>query len=319
VSALPAAPPPVRPAAEHRDTFACFGSECAVIVAGGAGPDDGPAALALARRRLLGWHQQFSRFEPASELSLLNADARPTVPVSPLMRRILDAAARAAGDTDGLVDPTLGAQIERAGYGQHFEGPGLELSRLMALAPPRAPAHPNPARAWRRLTVDRRGGTVTRPPGLRIDPGGIAKGVFADELGALLAGFDAYVVDCAGDIRIGGRAGTPREVGVASPFGEGTVHALQIAAGAVATSGIGRRSWLTGAGDPAHHLLDPSTGAPAFTGVVQATALAPTATEAEMRSQAAVLSGPAGARRWLIHGGVVVLDDGRVHVVAARR
>jgi hypothetical protein len=39
----------------------------------------------------------------------------------------------------------------------------------------------------------------------------------------------------------------------------------------VATSGIGRRSWLDADGRPAHHLLDPSTGSPAFTGIVQET------------------------------------------------
>jgi thiamine biosynthesis lipoprotein len=84
----------------------------------------------------------------------------------------------------------------------------------------------------------------------------------------------------------------------------------------VATSGIGRRSWLGPRGRPAHHLLDPATGAPAFTGVVQATALAPTALEAEIRAKAALLSGPAGGERWLAeHGGVLVLDDGSVREV----
>jgi thiamine biosynthesis lipoprotein len=92
------------------------------------------------------------------------------------------------------------------------------------------------------------------------------------------------------------------------------VHAFALTDGAVATSGIGRRSWLQ-AGRPAHHLLDPATGAPAFTGVVQATALAPTALEAEIRAKAAVLSGPAG-ERWLAeHGGVLVLDDGSVRPI----
>jgi thiamine biosynthesis lipoprotein len=78
----------------------------------------------------------------------------------------------------------------------------------------------------------------------------------------------------------------------------------------VATSGIGRRSWIDARGRPAHHILDPATGAPAFTGVVQATAIAPTAVEAEIRAKAALLSGPRGAADWLVHGGVLVFDDG---------
>jgi thiamine biosynthesis lipoprotein len=88
-----------------------------------------------------------------------------------------------------------------------------------------------------------------------------------------------------------------------------------VSGGAFATSGIGRRAWLDRDGRPAHHLLDPATGRPAYTGVAQATALAATAREAEMRSKAAVLSGPDRAASWLPHGGVVVLDDGRSVVV----
>jgi thiamine biosynthesis lipoprotein len=68
--------------------------------------------------------------------------------------------------------------------------------------------------------------------------------------------------------------------------------------------------WRARIGVAAHHLLDPATGRPAFTGVVQATATASTALKAGVRATAAVLSGPEGAAAWLPHGGVVVLDDG---------
>ena len=56
---------------------------------------------------------------------------------------------------------------------------------------------------------------IRRPPGLRIDNGGTGKGLAADLLAQSLAGYRHYVVDCGGDIRIGG----PREVEVAHPFG----------------------------------------------------------------------------------------------------
>jgi thiamine biosynthesis lipoprotein len=64
-----------------------------------------------------------------------------------------------------------------------------------------------------------------------------------------------------------------------------------------------------------HHLLDPATGQPAFTGIVQATALAATALEAEARAKAALLSGPDHAPRWLSHGGVIVYDGGGFEVI----
>jgi FAD:protein FMN transferase len=97
---------------------------------------------------------------------------------------------------------------------------------------------------------------------------------------------------------------------VTNPFDGSVIRTFELAGVGVATSGIGKRSWVDPLGRPAHHLLDPSSGTPAFTGVVQATAIAPTALEAEMRAKAAVLAGPAAAGAWLPHGGVIVFDDG---------
>jgi thiamine biosynthesis lipoprotein len=104
-------------------------------------------------------------------------------------------------------------------------------------------------------------------------------------------------------------------VEVASPFDERTLHRFELGDGGVATSGIGRRSWIDPHGVPAHHLLDPGTGRPAFTGIVQATALAPTALEAETLAKAALLSGPTRARQWLGHGGVLVFENGGHEVI----
>ncbi|HJS97173.1 MAG TPA: FAD:protein FMN transferase, partial [Solirubrobacteraceae bacterium] len=167
-----------------------------------------------------------------------------------------------------------------------------------------------PEAHWRLLSTDRRTSSVIRPAGVQIDPGGVAKGVFADELAALLAGHDAFVVDCSGDLRVGGSHAPAREVHVASPFEDAVLHTFLLRSGGVATSGIGKRSWIDADGHVSHHLLDPGSGRPAFTGIVQVTALAPTATEAEMLSKAALLRGPARAGETLVHGGLFVLDDG---------
>jgi FAD:protein FMN transferase len=300
------------PPTELRRTFPCFGSECTLVVSPGP---EAESALTMARAKLLDWHQRFSRFEPASELTQLNRDPRATVPISPMMRRILEAGIRAARMTGGLVDPTLLEEIERAGYVSDF-APDAGEPRGLEGAPERAPAGPHPDARWQWVEIDRRAGTVTRPPGVQFDSGGIAKGVFADELATLLSAHRAFVVDCGGDLRLGGRAGAARNVHVGSPFGRAEpLHTFVLTDAGVATSGVGRRSWLGGDGQPAHHLLDPRTGRPAFTGIVQATALAPTATEAEVLSKAALLSGPAGAPAVLRHGGALVFDDGAVQVL----
>jgi thiamine biosynthesis lipoprotein len=167
------------------------------------------------------------------------------------------------------------------------------------------------------VKLDPRARTITRPPGVRLDSGGIAKGMFADLAARLLSDSGSYAVDCAGDIAIGGSDGLERPVLVDDPFGRGTLHELAVVSGGVATSGIGRRSWIGPDGRPAHHLLDPSTGRPAYTGIVQATAVGPTAADAEVRAKAALLAGAERATLWLDHGGVLVFDDGSHAVIDA--
>jgi thiamine biosynthesis lipoprotein len=292
--------------------FDCFGSRCAVAVAG----DGAEEAAEQAQRDLLTFHQRFTRFSPTSELSQLNADPRATVPVTPLMARFVQAAIDAARETAGLVDASLIGALEAAGYRRDLRG-ALPLPIALALAPARRPAAAAQRSRLAEVRVDAPASTVTRPPGVRLDSGGVAKGLFADVIAQRLAGFDAFAVDCSGDLRVGGTA--PRRIDVASPFDGTTLHSYELARAGIATSGIGRRSWLDGDARPAHHLLDPSTGRPAFTGVVQATAPAPTALEAELRAKCAVLSGPEAAPDCLAFGGVVVHDDGSHHLVAARK
>ncbi|HUA74648.1 MAG TPA: FAD:protein FMN transferase [Solirubrobacteraceae bacterium] len=295
---------------EQVERFACFGGRCSVLVSGDDGLRSAAEAVRAARSSLEDWHARFSRFIPDSELSLLNEDRRAEVPASELLVR-LAAAVRAAGElSGGLVDATLAEEIEIAGYAEDLSKTPLPPALALALAPPRRPARASGRGRWREVRADLDRGTVTRPPGLRIDGGGLAKGLFADVLGERLAGHAAYAVDCAGDLALGGGAGLPRAIGVESPFDGSALHTFALSAGAVATSGITKRSWLGGDGRPAHHLLDPATGAPAFTGVVQATALAPSALEAEIRAKAALLAGPRGAAAHLRHGGAVVCDDG---------
>lgn len=296
---------------ETRVAFPCFGGRVTVTAVGGRDVD---GQVQQVRARLERWHHALTRFDPSSELCLLNAHPAERVRVSAIMACFVTAAVEAAYRTDGLVDPTLVPEIEAAGYRSDLGEP-VDLETSIALASPPRPARPHPDRRWLHVAVDPMTRTVTRPPGLRLDSGGMAKGLFADMASELLSGTGSYAVDCCGDVRIGGSDRRERPVLVEDPFGLGTVHEFAVVAGGVATSGIGRRSWIGADGLPAHHLLDPSTGRPAHTGVVQATALAPTAADAEVRAKAALLSGGEHARTWLRHGGVLVFDDGSHAVI----
>jgi thiamine biosynthesis lipoprotein len=302
----------------HR-RFECFGGIAAIHVRG-ANSERGERAADLARDELLDAHHRLSRFSEESELSRLNQDPRWEVPATPLLRALAEAVRSAGSRSGGLVDATLLDSIERAGYRRSLDGESsTPLAEALANRPEPTPGRPHPARMWRSVGVDEAGGTVIRPPGVKIDSGGIAKGLLADLVGEELSRHRAYAVDCCGDVRIGGTSAEERRVRVGDPFGRGPIHELRLRDGAVATSGIGRRRWTGPDGGGAHHILDPSSGEPAFTGVVQVTALAPSALAAEVYAKAALLAGPGGAAGWLPYGGVVVCNDERVEVVAAER
>ena len=301
--------------------FDCFGGTVTVHVGGrSASGTAAPLAALLAQGRLLGLHDRLSRFDPASELSRLNADPAAIVDASRLLRRLARAVVEAGERSGGLVDATLVGALERAGYGaSRADSSGLAPADLLAnlqTQTPR-PAWPHPDRHWRQIVVDDEARTIARPPGLRIDSGGLGKGLAADLVARSLAGHATFAVDCAGDVRIGGSAGVARRVLVADPGGGRPLHELSISDGAVATSGITRRSWRDERGGVAHHLLDPATGEPAWTGVIQATALAPTALEAETLAKAALLAGPERGRELLAAagGGVLVLDGAVVEIL----
>ncbi len=157
--------------------------------------------------------------------------------------------------------------------------------------------------------------------GLELDTGGTGKGLAADAVAHRLRGLERVLVDCGGDIAVGGAraAGRPWSVEVAHPLTREAAHVVALERGGIATSGLDVRLWRSGDGF-AHHLLDPATGRPAWTGLIAATALGDTALEAEVLAKAALLSGPAGARRLLAaRGGVLVHDDGDVELAGALR
>jgi FAD:protein FMN transferase len=261
--------------------------------------------------------RRLSRFDHRSDLSRLNFDRRTCVPAGPLLRAAVAAALHAASLTGGLVDPTLLGALRRAGYSDSRASvQPASLARALGSAPPRRPARPAAATDWRAVEVDDRAGVIRRPPGVELDLGGSVKGWAADLLAARLGRHGRCAVDCGGDLRIQAGRGAPWEVRVRHPLTGATAHTLFVRSGGVATSGIDARLWQRD-GEFAHHLIDPATGRPAWTGLIAATALAPTALDAEALAKAALLSGPAFGRRLLAarHGGVLVHDDGTVEPV----
>ncbi len=306
---------------EQERRFELFGSEVRLLVGPPVDESLPPAQIAAVEVEtfLRVVHRELTRFAAESELCALNADPSPRRRVSTLLAIAVRAGVWAARRTRGLVDPTLVGELERAGYARSRAGRRpAPIAEAIAAAPSRRPAGPNPRSRWPEINVDVEARTVSRPPGVRIDTGGIGKGLAADLASARLAGHELHVVDAGGDLRIGGERPVPRLVEIEHPLG-GPPIGFSLAAGAVATSGVATRLWRSDRGF-AHHLLDPSSGAPAWTGVIQATAVAQTALGAETLSKAAFLRGPDGGREVLAGtGGALVLDDGTVEVIGPLR
>lgn len=299
---------PPEPVVERH--LAALGTDVRVACTGPGAERRAQRALAVIRRV----ERHLSRFRPDSELSQLNADPRAAVPASALLRDAVRAALWAARHSDGLVDPTLLGALERAGYTASMAGAGRDAKPLPA--PPRVPrgAQADPSGAWRDVHVDDAAGTISRPPGVRLDLGGTGKGYAADLAAEALEGAPRWLVDCGGDLRVGGTTGT-QEVQIAGPGGA-QLLALRLSEGAAATSAVHARRWTGADGAVAHHLLDPATGDPAWTGLAQVTAIAGTVLTAETLAKTALLRGPEGARALLrLQGGVLVHDDGHVEHV----
>lgn len=279
---------------EHDLEFPCFGSTVRLRI---GHPDAGLAHDLLLRAKATAEdvHTTLSRFEPDSELSRLNTDTRTTVPASPLLRRFASAVIKAGRLSDGLVDATVLDAVIAAGYDQHWQ-PGASMS-------PARPPSPRSTAGWSTVRVTR--DAIIRPPGVQLDSGGLGKGLAADLIAERFAPYGSWLVDCGGDLRLGGTTGLVRPVEVKDPDDpELVVDVLRLRAGGVATSGTTRRRWSGG-----HHLIDPRTGAPADTDISQATAVAPTALLAEIRAKAALLSGTTGARHYLPDGGRLVTAE----------
>ncbi len=302
-------------------TFHTMGSDIRLLI-GPPLPGAPPPLEAADRERefVFSFAHRLSRFVSDSELCALNHDPRTEVPASALLRAAVSAGLWAAQRSDGLVDPTLLGAIERAGYRGSRDGiEPASLPEGLAAVPSRRPARANPRADWQRISVDDESGLIIRPPGVMFDTGGTGKGLCADAVAHRLGGYTRFVVDCGGDIAVGGVSAAlePYEIAVEHPLTGAPLGTIAVSRGGVATSGLNVRIWRDQHGRFFHHLLDPSTGEPAWTGLISATALGQTALEAETLSKMALLLGPGGGARDVLaeQGGVIVHDDGSAEAV----
>jgi thiamine biosynthesis lipoprotein len=220
-----------------------------------------PAALADAEAMLRGFLADLdvacSRFRDDSALSTVNS-AGGGSDVDPLLFAALRVALRAAEETDGLVDPTLGRSMIAIGYDRSFADVAPSSAERVRPVRPRA--------AWRNIVLDPATRSVTLPRGVAVDLGATAKAWAADVAASTIAErLDCGVlVNLGGDLAIAGAAPAGgwrvRVTADHAVSSGGQVVALR--SGGLATSSTTVRTWRR-ADTVLHHVLDPATGLPA--------------------------------------------------------
>ncbi len=251
------------------------------------------AATELLYRELERIDRVANRFKADSELSMLNASAGRETPVGNGLFEAVAVALAVAESTGGLVDPTVGAAMNRLGYDRDFADVRDGVSGTL---PPRSPVS-----GWRSVGIDPARRTVTLPAGTKLDLGATAKALAADR--AALAIGDrlgcGVLVSLGGDVAVAGPA--PEGgfvVGVADRCTSAEpAEVITLRSGGLASSGIGMRRWRLGRQD-VHHIVNPRTGLPAETCWRTATVAASSCVQANGASTAAVVRGTS-AVAWL--------------------
>jgi len=253
-----------------RRLFEALGGECEIY------------AIGLPAERLAegeAWvhqmHDRLTRFSPTSELSRFNASAGSWTAVSDLLEALLRECLRAHELSGGLVNAAVLPALLAAGYTRTFsEGPTAITATVV---PPALPE-----------VLEVRSGSARLRLGASIDLGGIAKGWLADRLAAELG--PNSLVNLCGDLFARGDG----ETGEGWPVGMGGKTVLLLDMGA-ATSGTRKRTW----GPDLHHLIDPRTGLPSRSDLVEASVIARSGADAEIFAKTALILGSAKAELYL--------------------
>jgi thiamine biosynthesis lipoprotein len=295
-----------------------------IVVAPEGDPDDDGRAWAMvdmAQARLVELEARWTRFDPRSDVSRLNALRELPLIVSPETFALVELAVEGWRLTGGRFDPTVLDAMVVAGYDRSFEhvSAGGDV-------PPTSPAGAlEPTPGCEGISTDPIVGSVRLGAGVAFDPGGIGKGLAADLVARELldAGARGACVNVGGDVRVVGEApgGAGWLVEAEHPMpGHAPLSRVRLRAGAVASSWRTERTWTGPDGTSRHHLVDPATGAPAASGLAGVCVIAGPAWLAEVLAKRAFVSGLEAGRRLLDDhdaSGWLVDDDGVVHAAGA--
>ncbi|MBU1346836.1 MAG: FAD:protein FMN transferase [Alphaproteobacteria bacterium] len=233
----------------------------------------------------------FSPWERTTEISRFNAAPPGVWALSERFWDILNAAMNLADDTDGAVDPTLGALVDLWGFGPPGPRPADaplpsddEIAAALAVS------------GWQKLRLSPNARGAVQTGGMKLDFSGIAKGHAVDRASEALTrlGATSHLVEIGGELRGAGVKpdAQPWWIGLEQPPGAPSPRTVAALADiAVATSGDWVRTFeIDGRLYP--HTLDGRNGRPIDNGVASVTVFHASAMTADAWATALSVFGP---------------------------
>lgn len=278
-------------------THAAMGTEFSFTLYSRPG-DDGTSAIAQiadeAFAAIDALESRLSSWIPTSQTSYLNnRAAHESVRVAPDIRDLLVYVKEVHTETQGAFDVTVGPLIEAWGF---YKGEGRlptddELEDILSLV------------GMDKVEVDAKGRTVRfAAEGVRLDFGGIGKGLALDHAAEVLGGYGVTsAVLHAGTSTVLAIGTPPNESGwtvrVRDPYNNDRyIDQVILKDESLSTSGSYERFFELD-GKKYCHIFDPRTGEP-VEGILSATVVAKTGTESDALSTALFVLGVEGAREY---------------------
>jgi FAD:protein FMN transferase len=246
-------------------------------------PQQARVAITAAFDRMEALEAIFSRFQPQSQLSRLNAAGQLSA-AHPALREVLTRAVDYGELTHGAFDITI-EPVHRL-YRQHAQNG--ELPKASAVQAARQLVD------YRQIEIS--GDTVRLGmAGMAITLDGIAKGYIVDQGAAALRehGFESVLVELGGDLHtLGGAGDRPWQIGIRQPTPEPAARELvaQLRGAALATSGDYLHTFTPDR--RLHHILEPDSGLSPGE-LASASVMATTTCDADALSTALLVMGAA--------------------------
>lgn len=227
-----------------------------------------------------------------SEIHQANHAGSSPVSLSEDTRELLEEALALCGETGGALDVTVYPVVRAWGFtaGDYRVPEAKEVSALLEKV------------GYDRAELN--GDRLTLPEGTELDLGAVAKGYTGDRLMELFreAGISSAIVELGGNVQALGAKpdGESWRIAVQAPEG-GYAGVLEITDKAVVTSG-GYQRYFEKDGETYIHIIDPSTGYPARTGLASVTIVADSGLLGDGLSTALFVMGREKAEDyWLAH------------------